>query len=158
MGEGRAFARAATSALLLVLAANAPAAAPLRVMPQPLIERGPLEVRLEGPFGQPAPMMQIRIEGREIIVQTSWVDFVDPALPQVESVSARTIAPAAGIYELLDVRCAGNPPPPLPGCTVVERRTIEVGPVPPIPSGSLASLSVLVLGCAEIARRALRRA
>jgi hypothetical protein len=159
MDEVRACARVLAPTLLLVLAGTAQATtAPLVISPDPLIEYRAFRVRLDGPFGQPAPVVQVRIEAGQIIVQTSSVDYVDPSLPPVAAVEAVAFAPAAGTYELIDVRCAGNPPPPLPGCTIASRRHIEVGPVPPIPSTGFASLAALALGCAGIARRALRRA
>lgn len=151
--------RVLAAVMLLALASTVDATTTsLVVSPDPLVEFRRFRVRLDGPFGQPAPVVQIRIESGQIIVQTSSVDYVDPSLPPVAAVGAEAIAPAAGPYELLDVRCAGNPPPPLPGCTIVARRSIEVGPVPPIPSTGFASLAALALGCAGIAHRALNRA
>jgi hypothetical protein len=159
VNECRTQVRRVSVALLLVFVGVGPiAAATLEVTPVPLVEHGPLEVRLAGPFLQPAPTIQIHIEGAEIIVRTYSQDFGYPDRPPVAAVSATTTAPAAGIYELVDLRCAGNPPPPAPGCIVAERRTIEVGPVPPIPSTGFASLAALALGCLGFARQTLRRA
>jgi hypothetical protein len=130
----------------------------IELHPEPIIEHGPLRVRLVGPFPQPAPILSVRAEAGQILVRTYFEDYGYPNLPPVPQVEASITAPAAGRYDLVRLSCSGNAPPPSPPCSVVARGTIDISQVPAIPAGGAIGWTALALGLVALATHPLRRA
>lgn len=127
------------------------------VTPAP-VEGGPLTVRLDGPFQQPAPQLRLHVDGQQVIAQVVVQDFVIPNQPPVASVQATIPAPAAGDYVLVERLCAGLPPPPLPLCTVASQQGFAVSEAFSVPAGSAWALVALGLGLAALAAQRIERA
>lgn len=108
-----------------------------------------LTVRFDGPFPAPPPVLTLRLEGDQLIARSATADFVLPDQPTVAFVQASLVAPAAGAYVLVDERCDGLPPPPVPQCTrnVLHGFTISEPPAIPTASGAalVAAACLLVL-------------
>ena len=128
------------------------------LLPSQPVEGGLITVRFDGPFPQPAPVLALRLEGNRLIARSFSPDFVQPALPQVASVSATIVAPRAGQYVLVDERCDGLPPPPQPVCVQVAQQSFTVLATVAVPAHGAWALGLLLLGVAALAAQRIERA
>lgn len=131
---------------------------PLVIVPATPVEGGPLTVRLDGPFPQPAPTLRLHVDGAQVIAQVVVQDFVIPNQPPVASVQATIPAPPPGQYVLVQRLCAGLPPPPLPLCTVVSQQGFAVAEAHSVPGAGVWGLALLAVALAALAAQRMERA
>lgn len=131
--------------------------AKILIPPSP-VAGGPLTVRFDGPFPAPAPVLSLRVEGNQVIARSSSADYVLPNEPAVAFVQATIAAPAAGAYVLVDERCDGLPPPPVPLCTRTVLQGFTVSQPPAIPALSGPAIAALLCLVALLGRQRIERA
>ena len=133
-----------------------PRVAKILIPPTP-VAGGPLTVRFEGPFAPPAPVLVLRVDGDLLIARSYAEDFALPG-PPVPYVEATNAAPAAGEYVLVDERCDGLPPPPLPVCTQAVLQGFTVAGTVAIPATGAWAAGCLLLAVAALAAQRIERA
>jgi hypothetical protein len=121
----------------------------IEIQPMPVVERGPLQVRLLGPYAQPAPRLSIHVATERITIRTDGQDYVLPGLPPVPYVQSSIAAPIAGRYDLELVQC-GHPQLP---CSTLALGTLQIEAIAAIPAGSYAGWAALILGLLLFATR-----
>jgi hypothetical protein len=143
------------TAILGIAATIAPCSAAIRleVIPESPVEGSALTVRAVGPFVEPAPSIQLRTQGHDVVVQLYFEDYVSG--PFVPFVAASMAAPAAGAYRLLLETCAGNVPPGEPSCHTTTAGTFQIVAAPRIPGPGPMLLGMLAAVMLLLSRRAL---